>query len=301
MIAFTRNFNAYKWWIFLAIWAALLVLVALYFDGLQWLLFSLIGLLGTGFVLIYLPPWKLLNLFIAITFVIYIPVSFFRSILPLLVLDLFVILLFLLTILKKGISKERIFGGSISVLLLILLYLLSLLLGLFSDNIVSMQTALQGFRTHIFGIFFLFLSSIWLKSAHRVDEFIKVFLFGAIFVALYGLRQYFFGFFSFELERLATAGSALMEFELLGRARIPSTFGQPTPFSFVMMISILIFPIARFRQTFPIIFHRGYYVFLALLFVGLVISLMRGPFIAFLVAVTFLLLISSSRLIKKYL
>jgi hypothetical protein len=146
---------------------------------------------------------------------------------------------------------------------------------------------------------FLMLGSVWMNSPRRVDGFLRVYLWGALFAALYGLRQFVFGLAPFELERISMFGSIASEIEKLGRTRIPSSFGDPATFAFVMMSGVLLLPIIRFRPILPPVIRRCYLLVLGLFLFGLLMSLVRGPLVACAVAVAFLFVIQQGRVLTR--
>lgn len=253
----------------------------------------------SSYGLVPFHPLVALHVFVALSFVIYIPVSILQSNGPLLILDalLGVALIGTLALRRKG--GVRILGGSRLVLTFLALYVYSVLIGLVSDDIGSWIGKIQGVRSLLFGMGFLVLSSVWMNSARRVDGFLKVYLLGALFAALYGLRQFVFGLAPFELDRLYMFGLPFIEIASLGRTRIGSSFGEPATFAFVMMSAILILPITRLRPILPKVIQRNYLWAFGLLLAGLLMALVRGPLVALVVAAAFLFAIRRRRLQTK--
>jgi len=265
-----------------------LAAIGVWSDTLAWILLSMIGLAGMIFLVAVAQPYVVMLVYFVISFVIYIPVSILRSEYPLLIQDIIIGIALMQTFVLHRKGPLRLLGGSHIVKASLGLYIGSVTMALISDNIASLTSAVQGLRTLTFGIGFLLLSSAWMNSRRAVDGFLRIYLLGAVFAALYGLRQFVFGLAPFELDRLAVAGSVLDEIKYLGRIRIPSSFGVPPAFAFVMLTAILLVPISQSRLKLPTAIRRAYPLVLSLLlFIGLLISLMRGPLLAMLVAIAF--------------
>jgi hypothetical protein len=241
-----------------------------------------------------------LYVFVGVGFVIYIPVAILNSVAPLLILDGLLILCLFMALVDIGKRKGRILGGSKLVFLLIIGYLTSAIIGIFvglySD--IDLVTIVKGFRSLVFGIGFIFVSSLCMTSQQSVDRFIKVYIYGSLLAGLYGVWQRFFGLLPFELERLSKFGSLAGEIEYTGRFRIPSLFVDPATFSFFMMVAIILLPIIRRRPILPHILRKFYWLGLGLLFAGILFSLVRGPLVGLVGGLLFLIVIKNRNKFK---
>lgn len=239
------------------------------------------------------------SIFFAYTFVVYILVSVLRSNMPLLVLDALLAIALLQILSLKRMERIRVLGDSGLILIFVILYVVSILTGLIVDESTSWLSKIQGTRSLLFGIGFLILSSVWMNTVQRVDEFFRIYLIGALFAVLYGLRQLIFGLTAFEVNRLAQFGSIVNEIEVWGRTRIPSSFGDPATFAVVMMVAILTLPLIQFRSFLPKVVRRNYRLVFVLLLLGLLMTLVRAPLVALFVAQAFLLLVTPRRITRK--
>lgn len=218
---------------------------------------------------------------------------------PLLVLDALLVIALLQILSLKRVERIRVLGGSGLILIFVMLYVVSILTGLIVDESTSWLSKIQGTRSLLFGIGFLILSSVWMNTVQRVDEFVRIYLIGALFAVLYGLRQLIFGLAAFEVNRLARFGSIVNEIEVWGRTRIPSSFGDPATFAVVMMVAILTLPLIQFRSFLPKVVRRNYRLAFVLLLLGLLMTLVRAPLVAFFVAQAFLLVVTPRRITRK--
>lgn len=267
-----------------------LVLIGVVFDVMKWALLFVIGLEGTFFLLAINEPLVVMYMYFAISFVIYMPVALLKSDYPLLIQDVLLGIALMQTFGLRRKEPLRLLGDSRIVTVSLVLYVGAVLLALISENIVSFTSAIYGLRTLLFGIGFLILSSVWMNSARAIDGFLRIYVLGALFAALFGLRQFFFGLLPFELEHLATKGATLGEMLYLGRIRIPSSFLDPVAFGFVMLTALFMLPSARSRLLSRRVMQRGHFLVLGLLLFGLVSSLSRGALVALVVGVAFLYL-----------
>ncbi|MEO8064317.1 MAG: hypothetical protein ABI821_16400 [Pseudomonadota bacterium] len=236
-----------------------------------------------------LPVYILYALF-ALGFVIYIPVALFRSTIFLLLQDA-LLLLALLSTLGAPKGDRRAFGGDGLVVLFVLLYCASVLPAVAQDDPLAISSTIQALRSLLFGVIVLYLSSIWLTTQQRAETLIRIFVAGSIFAVFYGMRQLVFGLLPFELERLSTMGAGLSEIDR-GRTRIPSAFGDPATFSFVMMMGAHLFLYVRARNLMPLL-SRLWYLVLPLLLLGLGITLTRAPMLGLAVAASCVIATSS--------
>lgn len=224
-------------------------------------------------------------------FVIYVPVALLRSTLPLLLLDATLFLALVLTL--GGKHSRRLFGGSAAIVVLVALFALTTLPAVLIDRPASTASTLQGLRSVLLGMLAFMLASAWLDTGLRADRYLRIFTFGGLFVALYGLRQIIFGLLPFEQERLALMGSSGRELDLLDRVRIPSTFGDPATYGFFGMLAVLLFFVAKRRGALPAWLLRVEKPALLLLFVGIGSTLTRAPMLGLACALIWLLVTST--------
>lgn len=225
-------------------------------------------------------PTSLRCLYLALMggYVIYIPVSLFRSDLPLLLIDGLLLVAVLLT---AGAARGP---RSPIVAALLLLCLIAVVPSALIGEPASPLSTVQGIRAIIYGLGVFYLSSVWLTTPERVRRVVIIILGGSLFAALYGLRQLTFGLFEFEFERLGEMGASALEFERLNRLRVPSSFGDPLSFSFMMMTGVLFIVLARRAGMLPPPLKR-LTVPLGILFAaGMVTSLTRAPMVGLFVA-----------------
>jgi hypothetical protein len=237
-----------------------------------------------------LPVLALYALF-AIGFVIYVPVALFRSTIFLLAQDA-LLLLALVSTLGTSADKRRAFGGDGLVLFFIVTYCVSVLPAVVQDDPLAPSSTIQALRSLLFGVIVLYLASVWLTTQQRVDTLVRIVVAGSIFAVLYALRQLVFGLLPFELERLAQMGSGLDEIDKLGRTRIPSSFGDPATFSFMMMLGVVLYLYSNARNLLPTL-ARARYLVLSLLLLGLGVTLTRAPMLGLGIALACIVATSS--------
>jgi hypothetical protein len=273
-----------------------LVTLGTLFSALEWVLLLVVG--GYGIIVLWtLSPLAMLYIFFAMSFVLYLPVAFFKTKTPLLLQDMLLFMALIKTLLCLRQSSEQardvhFLGNSKLVLVGFWLYIATTVVGLFTVQSVALIQALQGLRTWLFGMGFLVLGSIWMRSARAVDGFVRVYFFGALFAVLYGFRQFIWGLFPFERAYLVTAASIAREIEYLGRVRIPSSFGYPTLFAFILVVALLLSPLMHARRPASRGMLQTVFAWIPpiVFFSGILMSLMRGPVVALLISLTVLLL-----------
>jgi len=281
------------------VWLAL-IFISVPLGPLQLTLFLVTAFFAVAILIAIIRPQAVLSVFCAVTFIVYIPVAILDSNVPLLILDILLGIGLIQTFAMQRKGRFRILGGSRLVAICLALYVCSVLLGLINDNTISWVNAVQGMRTWLFGMGFLVLSSARMNSSRAVDGFLKVFLLGSLFAALYGLRQFAVGLVPFEYARLITGGSLAIEILYAKLTRIPSSLSMPTAFAFAMLTAVLLLPALRLPQIRRKAVRRIYLLGLgSLLLVGLLISSMRGPLLALAVAVVFIFLVQRRRISTK--
>ena len=236
-------------------------------------------------------PVRVLLGICATAFVLYIPVALLRSTAPLLILDASLAVLVVLTL--SCVTPKRLVGGSAAVWCCLALVGLSIVPAIMIDNGAGMGDLVKGLRSVLFGMVMLLVASAWLDTAQRADRFVQILLLGATFAALYAVRQVLFGLLPFELERLALMGSSEREMDVLGRIRIPSTFGDPVTFAFFAMLGVCMFVIARLRGQLPLLTRRLALPVLLLLGMALGVTLTRAAMLGLACAFIWLLVTSS--------
>jgi hypothetical protein len=230
------------------------------------------------------PPRRIYFAMLISSFVVYLLVALLRSNLPVLIIDALAVVLVLQTFSLRRPGGIVILDGSKLVMMAVLVFFVTVAIGLTSDNIVSGVDAIRGVRTLLFGLVILVLSTVWLDSPRAMDTFLRIVMIASILAALWGIRQLMFGLWPYEIERLAIAGSSLTEWRTMGRLRVPSFFGVPTAFAFVMLTGIMLVPVAVARGTSAWMSSRPRAIAVGLLLTfGLLSSLMRGAFLGLIV------------------
>lgn len=166
---------------------------------------------------------------------------------------------------------------------LFVIYIFAVLLSYIFNSILMDVNVATTFMNLIIGSAIFFIASIRLTTKKRMYVLLQIFLVCSIFSALYGLRQLLFGFFDFELERLAIMGASLREYEELNRLRITSTFGDPLLNGFYMMIAVyfsLIIRILNAKSVKPLFCHPM--AILLFMFI-LIATLTRAPLVGLMV------------------
>jgi hypothetical protein len=215
---------------------------------------------------------------LALTFVIYLPISYFRNDVFLIALDIILLIAVFISTYYHVLMHDA-FPNRELLFLLVVIYVSSIVL-CFASDVLTVKYDIRmliNLRNWLFGIGIFFVSSLWLNTQHRIDTVINILLWGSLFTAIYGIRQLLFGFAEFELDRISIMGSSLGEMETLGRIRITSTFGDPLTCSFFMMIGVLVYFLARSRNLSPVITNKFHPFVLIIIFITLVLTLTRAP------------------------
>ena len=228
-------------------------------------------------------PVKILYALLIINYCIYIPVSLFKSNVFLLIYDVLLILMLLLTIANKTVVK-RIFNGKKVLLLLIVLYGVNLLIVTLLDFRSISIESIKTIRNLTYGLGIFIISSIWCNQKDYVNIIIKILVVGSLITGIYGFRQILFGFMDFELDRLKLMGASFKEYEVLGRARMTSSFGDPLTCAFFMMVGYLALFIAKSRGLLHYLTEKKrVYISAAILIISLILTLTRAPLFGLLV------------------
>ncbi len=174
-------------------------------------------------------------------------------------------------------AYSRIFAGNALIFLAIATFCFCLLISMLIEIENPGEEILKNLRNITFWILVFIVSSRWLNTVERFDLFLKIFLIGILATCLYGVKQFYFGFTEYELERLSMMGRSVDEMEVLGRVRIGSTFGDPLTFAFFSMMGVFAVFIAKKRKIFPLLTGKFFWPSLALVFTCLVLTLTRAP------------------------
>ena len=217
----------------------------------------------------------MLRLLLFLTFVIYLPVVIFKSDSFLLLLDLVVIFGTVVTVSSKkwiiSLSKNS------SIYAFFIFYIISVFLAFFLQSDISDFSALKNLRNLIFGVGVFIISSTYITDKVGLHALLRTILWGSLLVGLYGYRQMFFGYWDFELDRLALMGSSLKEMDVLERFRITSTFGDPLLCGFVMMVAVFVYLASRNMNLAPVITRAAHPMGLIIILGVLASSLTRAP------------------------
>lgn len=223
-----------------------------------------------------------IKVLLILPFVIYVPISVFRTDIFLFILDIVLLLGMLVTVMDTERTKW-IFGGKKTVLVFVSIYVLAIIFRAvvdFASVSVQMLTVL---RNLFFGMQVLIVSSAWINTQKRVDMVMKILVLGAFFTAIWGIRQLVFGFMGYELERLGKMGSSLREMEFMGRKRISSGFGDPLTFSFFLMMGLFAYSHVRKRKQLLWLTKTLHPWSVMVIFIALVLTLTRAPLLGLMV------------------
>lgn len=220
---------------------------------------------------------------VASTYVVYIAVSFFRTENFLFALDALLVVAVLYALMSRAFAERTVAHGYL--LLLLTLYVGSVL---FAWVVLSPPGELASLKTlrnllYCAGVFIVTLT--YVTDRARLASLVRLMAMLSVFSAFYGLRQAVFGFWGFELDRLALMGSSLQEMLTLGRARLTSTFGDPLLCGFFMMAGLFLFRARWYVCDLSAWAKRFYQVGAFATFAVLVASLTRAPLLGFAVGV----------------
>ena len=224
-------------------------------------------------------PLKMLRLLLLLTFIIYLPVSIFKSDLFLVLLDLVVLFGMAATVQSKNwkISILQHFD----IYAFFLFYIICVFAAFFLQSNISDFPALKNLRNLIFGVGIFIISSTYVTDEVRLHALLKIILWGSLLAGLYGYRQIFFGYFNFELDRLALMGGSLKEMDVLERYRITSTYGDPLLCGLFMMVAAFVYLASRHMNLVPVITRVLHPLGLIIILSVLVGSLTRAPLLGF--------------------
>lgn len=220
-----------------------------------------------------------LRLIVGITYVIYIAVSFFHSENFLFGLDALLATAFIFAITSRSFARRT--AGQGYLLLLLAVYAACVLYAWVGKSAMSDMATLKTARNLLYCVAVFIVTLTYITTRERLKDLIKMMAMLTVLSAFYGLRQAIFGYWGFELERLALMGSSLAELLILGRARLTATFGDPLLCGFFMMTGLFVI---RVRWALPMRSNgvrRFYAIGAAATFIVLIASLTRAPLLAF--------------------
>ena len=220
-----------------------------------------------------------LRLIVGITYVIYIAVSFFKNENFLFGLDALLGVAVFFAVTSRAFAERTVAHGYL--LLLLGVYAASVMFAWVALSTPAELAALKTLRNLLYcaGVFIVVLT--YVTSRERLSSLVQLMAVLTVLSALYGIRQAVFGYWQFELDRLALMGSSLAELLTLGRARLTATFGDPLLCGFYMMTGLFVLrarwytgPLTQRQRLF---FKAGSIA----TFVVLVASLTRAPLLGF--------------------
>jgi hypothetical protein len=218
---------------------------------------------------------------VAACYGIYILVSFFRSENFLFLLDAMLAIGVFFAITSRSFSRYTLRHGV--VLLSCIGYAITVLLAWLVLSEAGSIEAMKTLRNLLYCVGVFIVALTYVTNRVRLERLVQVMAFLTVLSALYGLRQAIFGYWDFELERLAKMGSSLGEMLTLGRARLTSTFGDPLLCGFYMMAGLFVLRARRNLSVLPFKHRLGYGFGGMVTFVVLVATLTRAPLLGFFV------------------
>lgn len=229
------------------------------------------------------------RLIVAICYFIYIAVAFFRSENFLFGLDALLAVAVLFAISSRAFAAYTASHGYI--LLLVSVYSLGIVYAWVGLSAPAELASLKTLRNLLYCGAVFVVALTYVTTRERLADLLKLMTMLTVLSAFYGFRQAIFGFWGFELERLALMGASLKELLTLGRSRLTATFGDPLLCGFFMMTGIFLLR-ARWHIGQLTRGARWFYAVGALsTFVVLVASLTRAPLLGFAVGTAAILII----------
>jgi hypothetical protein len=169
------------------------------------------------------------------------------------VVDLLAAVIFLVVLLKnRSEGKYKIMTNFFSVM--IIMFFLYNVLQVINPNIISRSAWLVTIRGQFTAILTYFIAVNVIDSLKTATFFIKLFLFLALAMALYGLYQEFFGWLPFEAQWLASDFKTAQRYFTFGRWRRfsfmpdPMSFGVLMAFTGTMCLVLFFGPFTRKRK-----------------------------------------------------
>lgn len=229
------------------------------------------------------PPIGLraFRVMVAACYGIYILVSFFRSENFLFLLDAMLAIGVFFAITSRSFSRYTLRHGV--ALLASTGYALTVLVAWLVLSDAGSVEALKTLRNLLYCVGVFIVALTYVTDRARLERLVQVMALLTVLSALYGLRQAIFGYWDFELERLAKMGSSLGELLTLGRARLTATFGDPLLCGFYMMAGLFVLRARRNLSVLPFSRRLGYSFGGMVTFVVLVATLTRAPLLGFFV------------------
>lgn len=221
-----------------------------------------------------------LQAIVASCYVIYIAVSFFHTDVFLFGLDALLGLSVLYALTSRAFGQYTTRNGLL--LMTVLLYAGCALFAYVALSAPEALSAIKTLRNLLYCAAVFVVALTYVTSRDRLNSLIRIMAVLTVFAALYGLRQAIFGFWFFELERLALMGRSLQEFIFMGRGRLTSTFGDPLLCGFFMMVGLFVIR-ARLAATMTKQARWAYRLGGIATFAILVGSLTRAPLLGFVI------------------
>lgn len=218
---------------------------------------------------------------VAACYVIYIAVSFFRSENFLFLLDALLAVAVFFAVTSRSFARHTLQHGV--VLLTVAAYIITVLIAWLALSDAGTVEALKVLRNLLYCVGVFVVALTYVTNRERLERLVQVMAFLTVLAAFYGLRQAIFGYWGFELERLAKMGSSLGELLTLGRARLTSTFGDPLLCGFYMMAGLFVLRAKRNMTAMPLTKRLGYAIGGMATFIVLVATLTRAPLLGFFV------------------
>jgi len=226
---------------------------------------------------------------VASTYVIYIAVSFFKSENFLFLLDALLAVAVVFAITSRAFAERTIAHGYL--MLTLAVYVAFVLFAWVALSAPTELAALKTLRNLLYCVGVFIVAITYVTDRTRLGALLSLMVVLTILSALYGLRQAVFGYWQFELDRLALMGSSLKEMIVIGRVRLTATFGDPLLCGFFMMCG-LFFMRARWNMERPGRAMRLFYRIGAIAVFGvLVASLTRAPLLGLAVGFVAILII----------
>jgi hypothetical protein len=218
---------------------------------------------------------------VAACYGIYLLVSFFRSENFLFLLDAMLAIGVFFAVTSRSFARYTLRHGV--VLLACIGYVLTVFIAWLVLSEASTVEALKTLRNLLYCVGVFVVALTYVTDRARLERLVKVMALLTVIAALYGLRQAVFGYWDFELERLAKMGSSLGELLTLGRARLTATFGDPLLCGFYMMAGLFVLRARRSVSDLPVHWRVLYGLGGMMTFVVLVATLTRAPLLGFFV------------------
>ena len=229
-------------------------------------------------------PLKIIHFLVIAGYFIYIPVSYLRNDFILFAYDLLATLGFAILLITGNTSRLR--QNQITVFLFSIYVSFVFVAFAFQSNLFELQSY-KSLRNYSFGLVAYLLGITYITSLAKLRYILVPTLWCSLVSCIFAFRQLFFGFYDWELDRLAIMGSSLDELILNDRIRLTGTFGSPLLCSFMMMIGVFMTIILkRLMPPRSLLPAFGFRILAAMIFVGLIGTLTRAPLIGLVVGLS---------------